>query len=140
MRGLLTALGMLLAGALFGLAVAAIEPYPYAHDVQVFAISSLAFVVVAILLRRPDARAAWGIFGIATSVCFFLISLWYWQGTMKHGWWFPSRPHIIERFFAVGGEAAPDAAVSNLFLVVWVGLTVALAAGYVVHRKRRNAA
>ena len=140
MRGLLTALGMLVAGSLFGLAIAAIEPFPYAHDVQVFGVSVVLFIGVALLLRRHDALLAWAVYGVVTSLCFLVISLWYWQGTMKHGWWFPSRPHIVERFFQVGGEAAPDAAVSNLFLVVWVCVTIALAAAYAAHRRRRSTA
>jgi hypothetical protein len=137
-RRILQALGMIIVGALFGLAIAAIEPHPYAHDVEIFAISSVLFVVVAMALRRPRAQLAWAVYGALTSICFLLISLWFWQGAMDRGWWYPPKPPILEQFLRLDGEAGLDAQVSDLFLVVWLPVTVALTVAYVMHARRRS--
>ena len=138
MRRILHALGTLVAAALFGLAVAAIEPYPYAHDLQIFGVSSLLFVGAALLMRRDEDRLAWSVYGVLTSVCFLLISLWYWQGAMGRGWWYPPKPPILEHFISLDGEAGLDAQVSDLFLAVWLPVTAALAVAYVMHARRRT--
>ena len=124
----------------FGMVIASIEPYPHAHDLQVFATAAAFFVVVAALLRQPEGRRVWLAYGIATVVCYGLPCLWFWWGAMPHGWWYPPQPPLIQQVFLVDGESSYDAMVGNLFLVLWFIASLGFAIDHLIRRSRKHAA
>lgn len=126
---------VLAAALLFGFALAGIAPYPNHHDLPVLAAGAAVFVLIALLLRRPDARRGWLQYGVATFVCHVVPFLWFWQGAMRYGWWYPPQPPLIQQVFPVDGEAAYDAGVSNLFLVLWFAVTVVFLIRWVARRR-----
>lgn len=108
----------------FSLVVSSIEPYPNHSELLVMPASLVLFMVVAYLFKRPQSRRRWLVFGLITVVCYVVSLLWFWQGAMR-GLWFPPVLPVIEQFFTVDGEGKLDAAVSNLFLMLWfVGLVL----------------
>lgn len=102
----------------FSLVASSIEPYPNHSELLVLPVSLVLFVVVAYLFRGAQGRRNWLVFGLVTVVCYVVALLWFWQGAMR-GLWFPPQLPLIEQFFAVDGEGKLDAAVSNLFFMLW---------------------
>lgn len=118
MKYLLELLKTLAVAIPFALVVSSIEPYPNHSELPVMAGSFVLFVLAAYLFRQPHSRRIWLRFGLITVVCYLVALLWFWQGAMR-GLWFPPVLPIIEQFFAVEGEGKMDAAVSNLFFLLW---------------------
>jgi hypothetical protein len=132
-------LGTIAVATLFGYALAAIEPYPNAHGLQVLVISTLFFLLVLAVLRNSKAKRVWVHYGITTSACYAGPFLWFWFGAMSRGWWYPPQPPIVQQFFFVDGEASYDAMVANLFLVLWPVATTAFAVRYLARLSKGHA-
>lgn len=109
---------------LFGLAVAGVEPYPHAYEIPLLGFSAVFFLAVQRILHTPYAKRFWLWYGLATFLCYAVPFCWFWFGAMQHGWWYPPQLPIVEQFFLVDGEAAFDASVANVFLVLWAVTTL----------------
>lgn len=118
MKYLLELIKILAVAVPFSLVASSIEPYPNHSELLVLPASLVLFSVVAYVLRRPHSRSNWLKFGLITVACYLVAMLWFWQGAMR-GLWFPSLPPLVEQFFVVEGEGKMDAAVSNLFFLLW---------------------
>lgn len=114
----------------FGLVLTGLETYPNDHDLEIFLAGSAAFLIISALLRRPQAKTRWVRYGLATVLCYLVPLFWFWYGAMTYGWWYPPQPPIIQHVYFVDGESGYDAAVTNLFLLLWVMVSVAFALYY----------
>jgi hypothetical protein len=83
----------------------------------IFFVGSIAFLG-AILAVRPSWRRTLAVFGICTGIMAIIADWWFWSAAMDHGWWFPAVP-IVEQFKRVDGEGAYDAAVADIFILLW---------------------
>jgi hypothetical protein len=111
------------ATALFAWSFGAAEPYPSRHDVVIFFSAATLFALI-LVTRPPEATRAWCLFGVATFLCWLVPFTWYWVGSWRFGWWYPPHPHILRHFVLVDGEAAYDAEVSDVFLVLWLAVAL----------------
>ncbi len=118
MKHLIEFLKIIVVAIPFALVCSSIEPYPNHSELLVLPASLVLFVVVAYLFRSPRGRRSWLQFGLITVICYVVAMLWFWHGAMR-GWWFPPVLPVMEQFFQLEGEGQLDAAVSNLFLVLW---------------------
>ncbi len=112
---------------LFAFAISGIPPYPNIHVDLIFLVASITFLCVSYTLLKTRYASLWNCFGLITFGCYIFVFIWFWHGTMKYNFWFPSAPEMIQIFFFVDGEASYDAMVSNLFLILWLVATGILA-------------
>lgn len=119
MKHLLELIKILAVAIPFALVASSIEPYPNHSELLVLPASLVLFIVVAYMCRRSHSRGNWLKFGLITVVSYLIAMLWFWQGAMR-GLWFPPLLPITEQFFVVEGEGKMDAAVTNLFCMLWL--------------------
>lgn len=122
----------ILVALLFGFTLSEIEPYPNSHGLIVLITSSTLFLIIAKLIRNPETRRTWIIYGVTTFACFSVTFTWFWIGAMSNQWWYPPQPPIVQQFFFVDGEAGYDAMVINLFLVFWFIASSVFVARYLI--------
>ncbi|MDM8542498.1 hypothetical protein QUF90_15590 [Desulfococcaceae bacterium HSG9] len=104
---------------LFSFAIAGIPPSQSSSVDLIFVLSFVTFYLVSFFLQRHQCVALWNRFGLTTFFCYMFSLLWFWHGAMARGLWYPSAPEIMQMFTSIDGESSYDAAVSNLFLVLW---------------------
>ena len=126
----LTFVNPMIVAMLYGVAISTIEPFPYEHDLALFASGAAAFGFVFVVTREPCLKLGWMKYGLATFACFAVPFIWFWWGAMHGGLWYPPQPPILQQFIHVDGESAYDAMVSNLFLALWFVVTAAFAVGH----------
>jgi len=63
---------------LFRVAISSIEPYPYGHDLALFAMSAFAFGLVFAVIREPRLKLVWMKYGLVTFACFAVPFAWFW--------------------------------------------------------------
>jgi hypothetical protein len=134
MRKVINILFVIIVTGLFGYAIATIEPYPHTHDLHVFLISSICFLCVLVWLRSREERLRLLKYGLAVFACREFADFWYFYGSMQRGWWYPPQLPIVQQFCIVDGEAAHDARVSNLFLSLWLAVTMAFGCRFLFTR------
>lgn len=112
---------------LFAFALANVDPYPYRHSIAIFLAAGATFALV-LRVMPGRYRAEWCFFGVITFACWLISFYWFWIGAWSLGWWWPPHPKILARLTFVDGEAGYDAEVSDIFLILWGIVVVALAA------------
>jgi len=131
---LLQILGLVLSGLLFSLALAVAEPYPAQHATYVFCISIFLFISIGLLISNLSKRKLWILYGVSVFLCYLVAAQW----SSHFGNWYPPVPPIVELFRSVDGESAHDAMVTNLFLVLWLVLSIAFLFRYLTNRSTRT--
>jgi hypothetical protein len=120
-------IGVMVAAILFGLALSTLSPFPYADSIEIFLVSSIAYIFAFIALRKLCGPLPILVFGFATFICFLIGWLWYWFGVMDNGWWHPPVIPLVQSFYSVSGESAYDADSANLGFLIWVLFMIAYA-------------
>lgn len=116
-------IGIVFLAVLFGVTLASLEPYPNEHFDEICTDTGSFYLGVMFLLRRTRFAKLWTSFGLVTVYMWFLVTIWFYHGSMHYGWWYPPHPEIVQLFVSVDGESTCDAQVTNVFLVVWPGVT-----------------
>ena len=112
---------------LFGLAIGSIPPYPNTNADIIWLVSSVIYFLAS-LIPSDKFQHFWLQLGIATFALMLIAIIWFFHLTMMYGFWFPPDIlPIIQQFYKVDGEASYDASVSNLFILMWLLVTVVLA-------------
>lgn len=133
MKKALGLLGDTIVAFLLALSLAEFHPHPYAYDAPIF-FGTLAVFFVSYFLSSNNVRSTIVMVSFLTSAVFSTLWLWYWIGAWEFGVWYPRAPEILQRFIHIDGESGYNAAVSNLFLLIW-SIAVAI---WVVWDRCRN--